>query len=136
MADFELDGVQDMIRRLGATKAQVHDACGEGLFRFGSKIMSISRAEYVPYKTHTLQKSGMAHEPEWRGDTATVTLSYGGPGIPYALIQHERTDFHHPHGQAKYLETPVKRFGTQQGVDTYLAPPIRRALNRGVLGNA
>ena len=136
MADFEIRGVQDMIRRLGATKAQVHDACGEGLFRFGSKIMSISRAEYVPYDTHTLQRSGKTDEPEWSGDTVTVLLHYGDDARAYALIQHERTDFHHPHGQAKYLETPVKRFGTQQGVNTYLAPPIRRALNRGVLGNA
>ena len=36
-----------------------------------------------------------------------VTISYGGPSAPYALVQHERTDLNHPGGgQAKYLEEP------------------------------
>jgi len=36
-----------------------------------------------------------------------VTISYGGPSAPYALVQHERTDYEHPGGgQAKYLEEP------------------------------
>ena len=36
-----------------------------------------------------------------------VTIAYGGPSAPYALVQHERTDYEHPGGgQAKYLEEP------------------------------
>jgi len=32
----------------------------------------------------------------------------GAEAVSYAIIQHERTDFHHTDGQAKFLETPFK----------------------------
>lgn len=33
-----------------------------------------------------------------------------GYETPYAMIVHERLDVFHPIGQAKYLETPVRRY--------------------------
>ena len=50
----------------------------------------------------TLKNSGRVDRPEKRGAEVTVKLKYGGAAIPYALIQHERTDYHHTRGQAKY----------------------------------
>src|SRR5678815_2245328 len=53
----------------------------------------------------TLRNSGTVHEPERHGKNISVTLSYGGAAIDYAVVQHERLDFHHTTGQAKYLES-------------------------------
>ena len=53
----------------------------------------------------TLRASGTVHEPERRGRNVSVTLSYGGAAIDYAIVQHERLDFHHTTGQAKFLES-------------------------------
>lgn len=126
----ELKGVRELIRRLDSTPAAVRDACGKGLYRFGEKIMSESKDRYVPVDTGTLKRSGRVDRPEISGDNVSVKLSYGGAAQAYALVQHERTDFHHPHGQAKYLETPVKIHGTQAGVNQFLVPEIRRELER------
>lgn len=52
-----------------------------------------------------LRASGMVSEPEFQGDNISVTLSYGGAAIDYAVVQHERLDFFHTNGEAKYLES-------------------------------
>ena len=53
----------------------------------------------------TLRASGQVHDPERRGNTISVTLSFGGAAIDYAIVQHERLDFFHTTGQAKFLES-------------------------------
>lgn len=50
----------------------------------------------------TLRKSGKV-EVIRNGDKISAILSYGGAAIPYALIQHERSDFFHTTGQWRYL---------------------------------
>ncbi|SJN34160.1 hypothetical protein [Mycetocola reblochoni] len=51
-----------------------------------------------------------------------ATVSYD---TPYAVIQHERLDFHHSEGQAKYLEGPLEENrGTLQEL---IATEVRRA---------
>jgi len=59
----------------------------------------------------TLRDSGHAQMPKIHGSVVTVEGGYGGPAIPYALAQHERLDYRHPHmGEgAKYLETHFLR---------------------------
>lgn len=53
----------------------------------------------------TLRASGTVHEPERHGRRISVMLSYGGAARAYAVVQHERLDFFHTTGQAKYLES-------------------------------
>jgi hypothetical protein len=55
----------------------------------------------------TLRASGQVAEPEYQGNNISVTLSYGGAAIDYAIVQHERLDYHHTTGQAKYLESVI-----------------------------
>jgi len=131
MADIVLTGVREMVARLQAKPAQVRDAAARGLYLFGERIMARSKEYYVPVKTGTLRRSGQVGRPDRMGDSVSVKLSYGGAASAYALVQHERTDYHHPHGQAKYLEAPLKLHGNQAGVDAFLAPEIRRALEHG-----
>ncbi len=53
----------------------------------------------------TLRASGMVHDPVRNGRNISVTLSYGGAAIDYAIVQHERADFIHTTGQAFYLSS-------------------------------
>lgn len=64
---------------------------------------------YVPVLTGALKQSGRrkAHS----GRYPVVYVSFGGPSVPYALLQHENLEFNHPRGgRAKYLELAVKDF--------------------------
>lgn len=131
MADVELKGVKEMVARLNAKPRQVRAAAASGLFDFGDRIMKMSKDHYVPYKTGALRASGQTGRPETRSDEVTVKLSYGGSAAPYAVYVHEITWYHHPHGQAKYLEAPLKLMGTPTGIEHFLARPIREALERG-----
>lgn len=59
----------------------------------------------VPEDTGALKASGQVTQ---EGTKATVSYSAVAPdGYDYAAIQHERLDYHHEHGQAKYLEQPM-----------------------------
>ena len=110
--------------------------------------MRESRDRFVPVDTGALQRSGMVDRPERHGDEIQVKLSYGGAAQAYALAVHEYPSAHSPRSWRggvrwskpgtgpKYLETPLKIYGTMAGVVTYLVPPIRRALERICRGAA
>jgi hypothetical protein len=58
--------------------------------------------QLCPVDSGTLRNSCVIEE----GD-GYITVGYGGAATPYAAIQHENMSFHHPVGQAKYLEQPA-----------------------------
>ena len=70
-------------------------------------IMTRSKASFVPVKLNALRSSGHVEKAERVGRIVLVRLVYGGVSAPYAIIQHERLDFQHKVGQAKYLERPL-----------------------------
>lgn len=90
------------------------------LFRRGEAIMADSKANYVPVDLGTLKNTGTVHPPERKGRSVTVTMTYGGPAVAYALAIHEHPSKHSPpswqgvqvrfspagHGP-KYLERPL-----------------------------
>jgi hypothetical protein len=132
MADFELKGVREVVERLQAKPRQVRQACAVGLKGMGDRIVHMSREYYVPVDTHTLQKSIKDFPAETYGDQVSVKIEAGSHGAEaYAIYVHERTDLHHMHGQAKYLDAPIKLMANPTGVDFFLARPIREALERG-----
>lgn len=77
------------------------------LYEEGEEIMGRSVEEFVPVDLGALRASGHVTQPKSMGDETVVELVYGGPAAPYAVIQHERLDFDHNVGQAKYLEIPA-----------------------------
>lgn len=74
------------------------------------RIINISKP-LVPFDTGRLRGTGRIMPPEYRPTAVRVAMEYGGDMAPYAVIQHERLDFHHPTPgtQAKYLEEPMLR---------------------------
>lgn len=59
----------------------------------------------TPVDTGTLRASGFVSKPERKGRNISVMLSFGGAAKTYAIYVHENLDAHHPHGQAKFLES-------------------------------
>lgn len=96
-----LERVLQDLPRIAATEL------AKALFREAEQIMTRSQRDFVPVDLGVLRASGHVAPPDIRGDRVTVELGYGGAASAYALVQHERLDFHHDVGQAKYLEQPV-----------------------------
>jgi len=84
---------------------------GRALREIGEEMMTDIKASRpgrgVPVDFGALRDSGRAIGP--RSD-ATVLLTFGGPSAPYALVQHERLDFAHDVGEARYLVRGVERW--------------------------
>lgn len=78
---------------------KAHQAANVGL-RLGAEYLLAKANETVPYLDGILEQSGTVDA----GDLEAV-VSYGGSARDYAVVQHERLDFHHPgKGRAKWLE--------------------------------
>lgn len=118
-------GLKELNAKLVRLGTRAPLAVEGALFEFGSLIEGDAKA-LCPVDTGTLRDSGFtltssldsmgpkaSPTPEVRAlvrttqSEVTAVVGFGGPSAPYALVQHERTDFHHTVGQAKYLETPV-----------------------------
>lgn len=52
-----------------------------------------------------LRDSGEVHEPEQKGNTVSVTLSFD---TDYAIYVHENPDAEHPVGQWKFLQSVLE----------------------------
>ncbi len=97
-----------------------------GLNRAASALMAESQAR-VPVDTRDLRRSAATHDATPADLVSAVTYN-----TPYAVIQHERLDFHHPTdhnpgAQAKYLERPAIEMRQQLGA--IVAAEIRRAVS-------
>lgn len=122
----ELRGLKELNAKLTRLGTRALLAVEGALFEFGSLIEGDAK-ELCPVDKGTLRGSGFtltaslsnlgpdaSPTAEARAlvrttpSEVTAVVGFGGPSAPYALVQHERTDFHHTVGQAKYLETPVK----------------------------
>ena len=112
-----LEQVEAACQRIGDNAPQ---ALAGALFREMEAIITDSKTieprvpvGSPPEDKHpgTLRDSGHARMPRIHGAVVTVEGGYGGPAIPYALAQHERLDYRHPHmGEAaKYLEVHFLR---------------------------
>ncbi|PSK95770.1 hypothetical protein CLV30_12822 [Haloactinopolyspora alba] len=105
----------------GAVSASMRAAELRGLRLAGEHVLTESRKE-VPIEEGTLERSGtVSVDPGSR----RAAVSYN---TPYAVVQHERMDFHHDEGRsAKYLERPMT---TNRGtVRDIIAQQIRQGLS-------
>ena len=85
--------------------------------------------EVVPVDLGNLKNTGTTHPPVLRDGRAVVVLSYGGPGVDYAVIQHETEHFKHEEGQTwKYLERPAHE--AVRGMGQRIASYVRSRLER------
>lgn len=108
-----------MIRTLERKLQEMRKEAKRSLVRGAEYIMTISKVQYVPVRDGILRSTG--HVTPAEGDALLVTLAYGGPSAPYAVIQHEKV-FNHRIGEDHYLEKPFR----------LLAPKIMEDIARDI----
>lgn len=62
----------------------------------------------TPVDTGALRASITLEGPVRDGRRIYVTVVAGGPTVPYAFYVHEDLEAFHPHGEAKFIERPIR----------------------------
>jgi hypothetical protein len=106
--NLTLQGSQTFKRKLAAAAAVGPPSLLAALFQEANVILTASKQDYVPVDTGALRASGFVEPPVVTPEGGSVTLGFGGPSAPYAVIVHEDLTKRHPVGQAKYLEIPLR----------------------------
>ena len=75
--------------------------------KFGEPVTRDSKDNYCPVDVGILRNSGHVAGPFFDSGRIWIRLAYGGAAGAYAIVQHERLDFRHTVGEAKYLERPL-----------------------------
>lgn len=104
MASVRVTGIAELNRALASHHTAIRKAAAQALYATAVQIRNKS-GQLVPIDTGNLRST---REVEFEdGLTMSATISYGDTATPYAIVQHERTDYRHKGGrQAKYLEEP------------------------------
>lgn len=76
----------------------------DGLEELARAVILTDAKENCPVKDGTLRNSHTTERKE-----SSVVIGAGGAAAPYGLIQHERVDFQHTSGEAKWLENAFNR---------------------------
>jgi hypothetical protein len=105
-------------------------AAGEAGVQAAADVLLEASQRLVPVDTGALRDSGQVTQ-----EGLEAAVSYGredGAGrdgqdtAAYAAVQHERLDYAHPNGQAKYLEQPMS--SEREAIVGALAEELRKAL--------
>lgn len=100
-----------MARRLRGLKGRAPQILGRGIRVAAEEMATDARQSRpgrgVPREFGALSASIGVRGPNTEG---TVELYAGGASAGYAVIQHERTDFHHDLGEARYLVRAAERW--------------------------
>jgi len=95
---------QAMANKLRSIGRQLSTRTADAMKSEAEDDMAVMKSR-APYKTGKLRDSGEVHDPVIDADgTISVTSSFGGPDVPYAVEQHEHIEFHHDVGEAKWME--------------------------------
>jgi hypothetical protein len=90
-------------------------------------VMSEAK-EVTPVDLGTLRDSGHVLPPDTSPTGVEIVAGFGGAASDYAIVQHERLDYSHATGGAKFLERPfLARVAT---MPLTLAAGVRVALSR------
>lgn len=143
----QLKGLNRMLANLKTMPPDMALAAEAGLFEAGSIIQGDAQAITPVDKgnlrgsaftlTQTLTQLANSAQPSGEArslakNTPTeirAVVGFGGPSAPYALVQHERTDYRHTVGEAKYLEKAVQKNASR--VPVIVAAHLGRVKPRG-----
>lgn len=112
--DADWEGLDETLDALEGLEDKSEEAIAVTLRSEGEAIMTDVKASRpgkgVPVDTGALRSSGVVRGPNLASPgEPTVKLTFGGPSAPYALVQHERLDFTHDVGEARYLVRGFQR---------------------------
>ena len=103
-------------KRINKAARELSSVTRRGPRMIGEEIMADVKnsrpGRGVPLDTGALRSTGRVEGGTSAAPAALqrVELSFGGPAAPYALIQHERLDYHHTVGEPRYLVRGLERW--------------------------
>lgn len=107
-----VNGDQTLIANLEVYKDRMTDAVADGMRKFGGRVEGESTRR-CPVETGELRSRVFNEGPLRDGDTYVQVVGYEKfgatweKGKAYAVPVHERTNVHHPVGEAKFLQNAV-----------------------------
>lgn len=129
MITFTVSGTEELVRELARFGEQAREMARVALGEVAETDVLTPSRELCPVDMGDLRGSAYmegagGRDARGRSRSRTgdivVTVGYGGEAAPYARVQHERLDYNHTVGQAKYLEQPL----------TQMAPSMPDAIAR------
>ena len=112
-AGFTLKGTPEVKAKIALALILARKQAADGLYKVGEEMMAESKGR-VPIDTGNLKNSGHVTQPDANAREIEVTLGYGGPAAPYAIIVHEDVEDVVPRpggvGQSKFLESVVREY--------------------------
>lgn len=107
-ASAGLEGYSALMAILDRAGPNAVAALASALYVEGLTILAQADRQ-VPLKYGALEASGRVTPPRISGAIVEVDIGFGGSGVAYAVVQHERTDFVHTNGRkAHYLSDPME----------------------------
>jgi hypothetical protein len=112
---LQLKGMNSMNRKLKDISRRHPEMVGKAMYQ-EMQIEMTEAKRRCPVETGVLRASGTVSRPEIDSyDNINVMLSFGGAAQDYAIVQHERLDFVHKVGQAKFLESVLNESQSHMG---------------------
>lgn len=112
MPDIEFKAVANTevaVAQLKDWWGEAQDFIGEAIEEELNEVLEDIKANYVPIDTGDLRDTGRVIPVEIDGQGNLKSgIEFGGDDVLYARIQHENLTYYHPHGQAKYIEVPLR----------------------------
>ena len=104
MASIKIEGLKELQMALASHHTEIRQATAKALYATAVQIANKS-GQLVPIDTGNLRSTRQIEFED--GLNMAAEISYGDTATPYAMVQHERTDYAHKgRRQAKYLEQP------------------------------
>lgn len=116
-----LEGFNELVARLERAAIAAPPEVGASIRLEGERIAQEAQS-LAPVDTGQLQASASV-EGDGMTDVTIEFTATAADGYDYALIQHERMDYHHTQGQAKYLEQPFLE--ASAGLEIRLGAPLK-----------
>lgn len=101
------NAAKDIERFARSAKMETKQAVREIAEEVMTDVKASAPGKGVPVDTGALRSSGTVEGPDPRN---LVVIGFGGQAAPYALKQHERTDYSHTVGEARYLVRGLERW--------------------------
>lgn len=119
MADINLSAVANTEVAIHQVRQWYDEAMG--VIRLEVKkdmddLLDEIKEKYVPIDTGALRDTGKVLPVEIdAAGNITTGIEFGSDTVVYARIQHENLEYNHPHGQAKYIEVPLRQYVARRG---------------------
>lgn len=102
---FSMKGADKVHRAMKRAQVDVEKATAAAVYVAANVVMTNAK-QRAPIDTGVLRASGYVTLPV-PSKNPKVEVGFGGAAAPYALAQHEHTEFKHEVGEAKYLEKAI-----------------------------